>query len=275
MINPTRHKLKLIRSIVNGKHIVLLGNSPTVSFLVENREFFRGKDYVYVCMNHWPPIERDFLCPIDRGFDILMTCSPKPLRRDTKETEAFTYRDNTALIVEDASDQLGNFNQESLFDVHFVEVPNIRKRRTHPELNLDTPSTWSKAFPTYKEFKQPMLHTVMNLLPILSCGEPLSITVFGCDGGVTADFTKEQKKYCHYDCQSKSCHGYIYGGRLNPKYERGIKRWSKCHEALTKHMEKTFGFERPPIYLAGEHSNYKFGKKIAFKNILKFMRKQK
>lgn len=267
MINSTKYKIDLIRSIVEGKNIVLVGNSPTVSFLVENREFFRDKDYVFVCMNHWTPIERDFLLPIDQSFDILIMCSPKPLRRNLEETKKFTYRDNTALIVEGSSEQLDGFNRPRLFDIFIY--PGIPP--------LPPCDTWDKAFPTYDadEFNTPTVHSVMSLLPILSSGEPSAITVFGCDGGITADFTKEQLKFCHYDCQGKSCHGYIYGGRLNPKYERGIGRWSNRHTALTKHMEKEFGFENPPIYLVGRHSNYKFGKKIPIKKILKFMEKQK
>ncbi len=136
MINSIEHKIELVRNIVEGKKVVLIGNSPTVSYLVKHQDFFRGKDLIYGSMSHWVPIENDFLRPIGEEFQILCSISPKTIKRHRKNISRFTHRDKSLLIITKRSyrecDKTSGFKSSHLFDVILTSILTGRVAAAFP-----------------------------------------------------------------------------------------------------------------------------------------------
>lgn len=240
----TEHKIKLIKSVVEGKDVVLIGNSPTVSSLVKNRELFKKTDFVYGSLGHWVPIERDFLLPIGLNLDILHV-HHRSLPRHQKSVRKFV-RNANILIVDKEEILPKDIDSRYVFD--FIGVAKEDKH-----------------LPSYKHFCLPSVHSIMQMVAVVSCGCPRSIFVFGCDGGVTADFDKDQIKQCHYGCDKNCTNPYRH------KYKRQIIGMVECFDSLMVHMAKVFDFKIPPTYIAGEHSRYRFGERVTAKKIFDLM----
>ena len=129
--------------------------------------------------------------------------------------------------------------------------------------------------------------SIMSLL----CN-PKHIVIYGCDGGITEDFSESQKKYCHYKCCKQPAVGYREKLKTGDGAVLDIKigwceyirdphqRWGKKHR---KRWEKSYSEELPyfesmgfpvkhiPVYIVGLHSRYSFGKRITLEDSLKLI----
>ena len=247
MESTAKGKLKFIRSILQDKVFILVGNSPGVSFLVKNREFFRDRDYVFGSMTTWVPIEEDFLKPIDKEFQFI-TCGSKKfeLMYDNVNRD-YTQRDTPNIFMPgNAKRCLGAGYQSSRILSFSAICPWTRPGVADAQIfNMDSDM-----------FAFPALHTPLLMTTVAVLGLAKAVFIFGCDGGHTDDVEGEDRKYCHYKCDR---------GCPTPKpkrYNRDIHREQPIFERFLPRVTKQAKIKAPPLHLVGKHSLYLFTDKV-------------
>lgn len=255
MGNPIEQKLNMIRSIMEGKIVILIGNSPSVSFLVKNREFFRGRDCVFASMKSWIPIEDDFLKPIDQELTFVCNTKMWALKQYREPTMAFTWRETpNVLMVSSASTAfVDGFNPERILEFDAIKVSN------------------PKLYKSKDIFVLPALHTPLVMILISMLGLAKAIVVFGCDGGHTKDIEPEDQKWCHYKCDRTFMCDRSGDKPFIHQFIRDIEREQPVFAKIKRAIAQKAKVPTVPTYIVGKHSLYEFGDKIDKKDSLNFL----
>lgn len=252
----TSDKLNLIRSIMQDKVVIIIGNSPGVSFMVKNREFFRDRDFVFASMTTWVPIENDLLKPIGKEFQYI-TCGSKKfgLMYDNVNRD-YTWR-KTPNIFMPGNHKFAlasNYNPERLLAFNamypWTSPGKVDQRIFQPERDI---------------FDFPALHTPLLMVAVAILGLAKAVLVFGCDGGHTDDVEGKDRTICHYKCDR---------GCKTPKpkrYNRDIHREQPVFEPFLRRIKKQANVKSPPLHIVGKHSLYLFTNKIDKADVWDFM----
>jgi len=246
----------MIGNIVRGKTVIIVGNSPSVKWLVENREIFRDKSYIFVSMNNWFCIENDFLRPISKEFSILavgnnpnLICAPNNV-----ENPKFTHRKSNNCFITSywPSPEIYNparsvdfFSKYNTDKVCFVPKPC--KKNSQKGI-----------------FSFPKMDTLSCLVCILLQCNIERIFIFGCEGGRKGCLFKGCHYKCICNCNKLSKYKKITDG-IVPQYPK-IK--GKINKLIKQEVSRQ-GNNFKRVFLVANYSTYNFCKMISYDDVKK------
>ncbi len=238
-------KIDKITNIVRDKTVILCGNSPTLSFLVRNREILHNDKISLCAVNKWTGIEKDLHRPMD------IVC----LGRNLIESHnvEFSFRGNNLMIPVVSSMRTSRYKQQTKDRIEFLSKCDADSVAIAYTNKQDGPHRKKKL-----QFFR--LDTPQMLCLCVMYGKPKNIFMFGCDNGpmgITKDFEEADKKFSHYGHRINNfCAYYKSTDLMNNKMRVAMGR-----------MANLFGIEIP-TYIIGLHSGYDFTERITKEHAL-------
>lgn len=231
-----------LKSIINGKLVVLIAASPTASFLVKNRDRFAHMDdshIVFCSFSCCEPLERDILLSINKKLSVILL--PKYyLEKYPVYVREFLLRSGSCLIVEDRDDVSGLSEDRVL-------IMSEQCKKEPEEASFLSKKLFEIGFPL----------TGYILMGYIIVCNPKVLFIFANDIGITEDFTEEDKLWCHYGCT-----WHAVGPEKANLYKQRAEKWDLKILDIFKEACEIADIKFPPVYLAGLYSNHVLFPKI-------------